>query len=286
MSQDVFQSLWIGDRLGPMEQLSIESFLHFGYDFRLFAYGKPAGVPEGVRLVDAREVLPESEVFFVRKGFGKGSPAYFADRFRYTMLHQRGGWWVDTDMICVAPWEFDSAHVVGAQRQNGPDGVNNAVIRSPAGSALMARCLELFAEVDLNRAPWGSTGPLLLERAIRDTGLLSCVQPADVFYPVDYWAIEQLFEDTDLPEPSRGVHLWNAVWARRGIDSGAPMPPECLYEQMRRCFLRGYEPPELTPAEIARLVADLALANAPPPTSLLGKIRDRLKKYTRHLRVA
>ncbi|MEO1496463.1 MAG: hypothetical protein AAFV43_04860 [Planctomycetota bacterium] len=286
MSSPVFQSLWIGQQLGPMERLSIESFLHFGYEFHLFAYGDLDGVPPGVKRVDAREVLPESDVFYVRRGFGKGSPAFFADRFRYEMLLQRGGWWVDTDVVCVAPWDFDRQHVVGAQRQ--PDasgvnscGVNNAVIRAPIGSPLMRRCLEIFAQVDVQTAPWGSTGPLLLQQAIDDTGMADIAEPPDVFYPIDYWRIEQLFEDADPPADTVGVHLWNAVWAKRGIDPGAPMPPDCLYEQMRRCFVRGYEPPRLSEAEADRLAAELHAANEPRPRSLLGRLRWELQRYRR-----
>lgn len=281
MNQPVFQSLWIGERLGPMERLSIESFLHFDYEFHLFAYSPPAGTPPGTTILDAREVLPEDEVFFVRRGFGKGSPAFFADRFRYAMLHQRGGWWVDTDVVCIAPWEFDAEHVVGAQRQDDGVGVNNAVIKAPAGSPLMERCLEIFAGVDPDHAPWGSTGPLLLAEAMSDTRMDDIAQPPDVFYPIDYWRIEELFNDGDPPADTVGVHLWNAVWAKRGIDPGAPMPPDSLYEQMRRCFLPDYEPPRLSQIEIARIAADLEIANTPRPKSLLGKLQWQLQQYAR-----
>lgn len=35
---------------------------------------------------DAREILPESEVFTYASGFGKGSPSAFSNYFRYKLL--------------------------------------------------------------------------------------------------------------------------------------------------------------------------------------------------------
>jgi len=47
------QSLWVGERLSPIEQLCVSSFLHHGHEFHLYAYGELAGVPAGAALKDA-----------------------------------------------------------------------------------------------------------------------------------------------------------------------------------------------------------------------------------------
>ena len=130
VSCDVFQSLWIGNRLSSMELLSIESFLHFGYQYHLYCYQPIENVPQGVQVRDANEILPESEIFLHRGIFGAGSPALFSDIWRYKLLHERGGWWVDTDVVCVRPFEFASEHIVGQQREGDRFGLNNAVIRT------------------------------------------------------------------------------------------------------------------------------------------------------------
>lgn len=62
MSNRVIQSLWVHGRLSPMERLCIRSFLAHGHEFHLYAYGPLEGVPEGTRVVDAREILPEDRV--------------------------------------------------------------------------------------------------------------------------------------------------------------------------------------------------------------------------------
>ena len=116
MSADIFQSLWIGNSLSMMERLSIESFLHFGYEYHLYCYEEVNNVPQGATVCDAREILPAKEVFYYKHGFGKGSPACFSDMFSYKMLLEKGNWWVDTDVVCVRPFDFQEEHVIGNQR--------------------------------------------------------------------------------------------------------------------------------------------------------------------------
>ena len=107
------QSLWIGAALSTMERLSIRSFLAQGHPFHLYVYAEVENVPAETTLLDARSILPESEIFVYAKGIGKGSYAAFSDLFRYKLLLERGGWWVDLDMVALRPFEFDRQHVFG-----------------------------------------------------------------------------------------------------------------------------------------------------------------------------
>src|SRR4051812_6131780 len=92
----IIQSLWIGARLSTMERLSIASFLHHGHDYHLFTYGPVEGIPPGTVVQDACEILTESRIFQYRD---HASYAGFANFFRYKLLLERGGWWVDTDAV-------------------------------------------------------------------------------------------------------------------------------------------------------------------------------------------
>ncbi len=98
---DVIQRLWIGERLSPMERLSITSFLRNGHPFHLYVYGKPDGVPEGTVVLDANEILPSSRIF---KYAAHNTYAGFANFFRYKLLSEKGGWWVDADTVCLKPF--------------------------------------------------------------------------------------------------------------------------------------------------------------------------------------
>jgi hypothetical protein len=96
----IVQSFWHGAPLSPYERLSIKSFLDCGHRYRLFAYRPDLIVPEGCEIADAAEILPEDRVFFYKRGAGAGSVAAFANLFRYKLLFERGGWRVDTDVVC------------------------------------------------------------------------------------------------------------------------------------------------------------------------------------------
>ena len=70
---------------------------------------------KNLHIKDAREVLPESEIFFDCKK-NKYTIASFSDYFRYNMLYQNGGWWVDMDVICIKHFDLDSSFVFATER--------------------------------------------------------------------------------------------------------------------------------------------------------------------------
>ncbi len=143
------QSLWIGDRLGPLEQLCIASFLEQGHPFELFVYNDVAGLPDGTQLRDAAEIMPQSDL--LRIGFGHMQSC--SDLFRYKLLHERGGWWVDMDMLCVRPLPFAHDHVYGWEDN---EYVNGAALYAPRGSSLMRTA---FIEARIARN-WPLTLPI------------------------------------------------------------------------------------------------------------------------------
>jgi len=99
----IIQGLWIGPELSVMEQLSISSFLLNQHEYHLYVYDEPKNVPLGAVVRDANEILPASRIFQY-----KHFPTYagFANFFRYKLLLERGGWWADTDTICLKPFDF------------------------------------------------------------------------------------------------------------------------------------------------------------------------------------
>ena len=99
----IIQCLWIGRALSPLEQLSIRSFLANGHEVHLYLYEQIEGVPRGTRVRNAERVLPRSAQFLYRE-----HPSYagFSNFFRYRLLLEKGGWWVDLDTICLRPFDF------------------------------------------------------------------------------------------------------------------------------------------------------------------------------------
>jgi len=101
MDTVIIQSLWIGQGITNNERLCMRSFLHHGHSFHLYVYEPITGIPAGVEIRDANEIIPAEKVFRDLRG----TYASFADWFRLKLLYQRGGWWVDTDVVCLQPFD-------------------------------------------------------------------------------------------------------------------------------------------------------------------------------------
>jgi hypothetical protein len=186
--------------------------------------------------LDANEILPASSVFTYQRGEMAGHLSGFADWFRYELLHQRGGWWVDTDMICLAPFEEgDGDHVFASVWEpDTPRYVNNNVIfaRAP-GSAVMAACAERCRErgSDIEHA---ETGPVLLHETVRRFGLERQVTPPSLYNPIQYRDVELFYRSPlmlrligasrrlrglrpiQLDASSKGLHLYSALLRKTG----------------------------------------------------------------------
>ncbi|HEY0157926.1 MAG TPA: glycosyltransferase [Thermoanaerobaculia bacterium] len=232
MTSDVVQSLWIGPRLSAMERLSIESFLRHGHEFHLYTYGDVEGVPAGAVVRDGREILPAERIFFY-KDFP--SVSGFSNYFRYKLLLERGGWWVDADMVCLRPFAFDRDHVFASELSKGVVHVSSGAIHAPRGSEAMAFAWETCNAKDPQSLRWGETGPSLVAEAVERFGLQDAVHPPETFCPFPYTDWHRLL-DADappIPEESAAVHLWNEMWRREGADKDAAYDPGCLYERLK-----------------------------------------------------
>src|SRR5258706_1862824 len=103
MNNKIVQGLWIGGSLSTMERLSIKSFLANGHAYHLYAYDDVAGVPPGAVVKDGNQILPSSLIFRCKQN---KSFAAFSDFFRYKLLLEKGGWWVDLDVVCLKFFAF------------------------------------------------------------------------------------------------------------------------------------------------------------------------------------
>jgi hypothetical protein len=238
MVAEPIQSLWVGTRLSTMERMSIASFLLQGHEYHLYTYSHVAGVPGAVSVRDARAILPESMIFQYQDN---ASYAGFANYFRYKLLLERGGWWVDTDTICLRPFDFEEPYVFSCEATNdGGQAASASPIKAPAGSPALEFAWEFCRARRPEDLRWGQTGPLLIRDAIRRFGLERYLHPQDVFCPVSPANWTRLVDPDAVwnfgPE-TRAVHLWNELWRREGWDKDQGYPPGCLYDTWNRIFL-------------------------------------------------
>jgi mannosyltransferase OCH1-like enzyme len=238
MSAGVVQSLWVSGELPLLQEVSIASFLAKGHEYHLYTYNPAIHAPTGTVIRDAQEIIPIHEVFRDQHGY-----AAFSDCFRYRLLLLRGGWWVDTDLICLKPFYSDKKHVFGSEHLPGPHGgavPNNGIIKAPVGSPPIAYADQVCAAKDRSTIAWAELGPALLATTIRNYTLEAMVVPPEAFCPVPWFQFSDVL-DPDLHlefgEETYAVHLWNAIWGRQGLDTNAAFHPNCPYERWKRQFL-------------------------------------------------
>jgi mannosyltransferase OCH1-like enzyme len=233
----IIQGLWIGPELSVMEQLSVSSFLRNGHEYQLYVYDEPKNIPAGTVIKDANEILPSSSIFQYQH-----SPSYagFANFFRYKLILERGGWWADTDIVCLKPFDFSEQYVFSSEVCDGVEVVTSGIFKAPAGSEVMAYTWRVCQTKDPAQLVWGETGPRLMGEAVRECSLGEYKQAAQVFCPLGYFEWDKVLDpDTDvrLDERSYAIHLWNEKWRAAGQDKNVEYSENCLYEQLKRRYL-------------------------------------------------
>ena len=228
---DDLLTLWIGPALSFLERACLGSALAHGHKVVLYCYAPPTGVPAGIELRDAAAILPESEIIRHRGG----SPALFANRFRYELLHRALGTWIDSDVYFTAPLPALGDHIMGEQ---GDAVINTAVLKLPSDSPVLAALRALFTtpkvppwlpwrarwearirrlltgRIDLARLPWGSAGPNALTWLAAAHGVSNRALPPAMFYPMPWTQADWVFDPARplgsvLRPETIAVHLWN-----------------------------------------------------------------------------
>ena len=152
----VVRCFWHG-AFSPYEALCLSSFLAADIAVELFSEAPISGVPAGVSCRNAREIL-DRDVALYQHEFDGPSPSLHSNHSRYALLERLGGWWIDTDVMLLAP----SLPAIGifVARQSEQE-LNGSVMHFPPGNALMKAAREQTAAA-LPGARWGDTGPKLL----------------------------------------------------------------------------------------------------------------------------
>ena len=234
---DVIQGLWVGNELSVMEQLSIASFLRNGHAYHLYVYEDVKNIPSGTTIKDGNEILPAARIFQYKQ---QASYAGFSNFFRYKLVLERGGWWVDTDTICLRPFDFEAEYVFSSEFAMGEEFINSGIFKASAGSEVMSYAWRVCEAKDPERIVWGETGPRLMAAAVREFSLERYTQPPEVFCPIGYADWHKVLEpnaDLKLTARSYAIHLWNERWRAARQDKNATYPADCIYETWKKSYL-------------------------------------------------
>jgi len=230
--------LWIGGKLSTMEKLALRSHLKVGHECHLWTYGDAEGVPNGIVVEDGNEILSKDEIFVYQTSEGKGSVSAFSNLFRYKLIYERGGWWCDTDVVCLKEFNFDTDYVLSSEAtRKGHAQTASCVFKCPRKSDLMKYCLDVVYSKEREKLVWGEIGPLLINEASIMTGTDRYCQPPSTFCPIHWFDAPKIVtENRPIPD-SHAIHLWNEIWRRESINKDGNHPAHCVYERLKNVVL-------------------------------------------------
>ena len=236
-SVDVIRSLWVGGNILPtIPLMSINSFLMSGYRYEIFSYSPLANIPKNCINRDACDIMQFDPLFVVTKGtYGKLNHAVFADLFRYEMLYRLGGWWADTDVICLGQLSKEDFFLQPERDIFGRSRVNNCLIRMPPRSPLMEICLKKCRHINVSNMEWGDTGPRLITQATIDLNLDHLIAQEKLYNPVNFTEFHKLFEPGFVNSCWKIIHLWQSRWKEENIDQDGDFK-SCLYSSIREKY--------------------------------------------------
>lgn len=220
-------------QLSGVEITCIQSFIDHGHKITMYCY-RDCGAPPHFNIANAATILPESRLFFYKRGHGKGSVSAFSNLFRYTLLAKLTGvWWVDTDVACLrGDWPLHQN--IGAAWESA-DTVGSAVLYcTPAIANELAGQASKMGE----NITWGEAGPRLVTSCLRMKGLETEVLASSNFYPLPYASWRMSFDKAQLGEMENRcasaytLHLWHEMLRRSRFKKNAPPNPGSFFGRL------------------------------------------------------
>lgn len=212
--KNIVHGLWIEGALSPLELMTVHSFIHHGYQFWLWSYDiETSHLPENVVLKDAREIIPEEDVFFYHQknqfGHGQGSYAGFSDIFRYKLLYEYGGWWTDMDITCLK--RLPDRYYFFRANKTLSSAIGNLIF-CPPQSELMKWCYEkAVSSIRSDNTNW-ILPVQILNDGIQKFGLQSYIQSVS---NRDSWLeVSQLTGHRSIPSGYYCIHWMNEEFRR------------------------------------------------------------------------
>jgi len=236
MTKVVVNSLWIGTSLSKLELLTIHSFIAHGHEFVLWTYSDLAIEKiEGLQLKNANEILDEKFIFQYKNsnsfGHGKGSFAGFSDIFRYKLLYELGGWWVDMDILCLKPFDFEAPYFF---RKHHELLLVGNVMKCPPKSDLMLKCFEQSVrEVTAENQDWHLPIQILIGQ-VKALGLEAYIEEKRSNF--DRWEETKkfIYRRKKIPEDWYFIHWQNEEWRNKKRDKNQIRYHSTLGKQMQK----------------------------------------------------
>lgn len=268
----VVQSYWSDAPLSLLERACLVSWVATGHRVHLFTHDPiptlRAQIPQQIRahveVLNADVVLSRSKKFAYKGAAPKSKRADafaalpFSDLFRYEMLRQRGGWWIDMDIILLrkiparvlrAPYCFVSERTLqaGAYKSKEPAKPTNAMIWARDPGSEWAEWLGAASAKATVDSAW--TFMKVFQASLKELDLGRYVEAPEFVMPINWWDLDGLFDPLEpddclrqkygvpgtcldfLRDPKTvGVHLFRGLLRKQDLpyEDRAQIPPTSM----------------------------------------------------------
>lgn len=215
----IVNGFWYGEEIDELSIYCIQSWIKKGFKFHLWSYSKTQ--VEGAVSKNAALILKKDQYFTYNGGHSAGSPVAFSNLFRAELLYQKGGLYVDLDMLCINAFNFsDKKFVFAKQGHNAMDwleskygkrlSVATSIIYSKnKGEKIFKEWINNINELRKNEIRHGDLGPDLFTKLIIENKLEKYLYKKEYFCPADFYNFPLLLEHK---YNSWTVHLYSSMW--------------------------------------------------------------------------
>ena len=247
----IIQSLWIGDSISTMEILSMKSFLFHNHTYHLYTYNPIENIPDGVVIKDANEIIPKDQIYT----YENGSYSAFSNLFRFTLLWKCGGYWADTDLICVKSFKFTQPYVIVSE----PTQDYNSQLVTSSFIGLPKKSMTAYAGINFQKKikheildgtlKWGA-GPKCMNKIVNNYKLQKYILPWNTVNSCGWNDIQSIVDTSykpksnsvitninNIPDNMICIHMWNYMWTLKNFNKNSTFHHNSLYEQLKKKFL-------------------------------------------------
>jgi hypothetical protein len=225
-----FATFWQGP-VTPLTYTCLASFSHHGVGLRVYSYDGSIEVPPGIEVADARLIISDETCRTRYLVDGQPSLARFTNLFRYEMIRQTSFCWVDADILCFKSPDFSEEPLIFGRQDNwGKHAFNTAVLKFPTDHPILQSLIEEATQAIDVDSTWGTLGPELVTRLIREHNIQRLSRKRSEFYsiaPHKFWKMLLPLQCQEVCETTRDstfLHLWQQMFKWFHYD-GTLAPP-------------------------------------------------------------
>lgn len=240
--RDTLTTLWIGDELNELAEVSLLSWIKQGYNIDLYVdingefklpqsllyYAEGLVVPTKapvINLLDANRIMDTSQATDI-SSVAVDEVLPFSDIWRYKMIYKTGATWVDADMFLIDKLPNDEIIISsentmqsGCFKSFSTIVPNIGVLRFPKENETLKKIID---KIDKKKttSKFCDNMKIFRKEIVKTEYKIS--HPKD-YCPVDWWNYQSLYHsdiyktkfnvkpltNKEIMETSIGIHLWN-----------------------------------------------------------------------------